>query len=188
MTLKVYSECCVDILFDDSPLGFVLGRTEDGFPIVEDFERRDDGTINYNSLATVTASVVLNGCDDMLATWQFMQWQTSAEIQANYGNKMVALIGPSAKYESANLKALKNISWTASEYAAIEDQLNNLSSIVNYPGSYIISRYMRFAFLAAVNDGADPTDALTGYIDDINYEIERKRIELGLEIGDPPED
>lgn len=35
----------MDVLFDDSPLGFVLGRTEDGFPVVDDFERRDDGTI-----------------------------------------------------------------------------------------------------------------------------------------------
>ena len=142
-------------------------------------------TVNYDSLAGIGATVMLNGCDRPFEAWQFLQWQTSAKIQANYGNKMVALIGPSAKYESANLHALDNLSWTASEIDAINDQLNHLSSIVNYPGSYIINRYMKFAFLAAVNDGADPTDALTGYIDDINYEIERKRIEFGLAIGDP---
>ena len=45
MALKVYSEYCVDVLFDNGPLGFVLGRTEDGFSIISAFEKKDDGTI-----------------------------------------------------------------------------------------------------------------------------------------------
>ncbi len=140
---------------------------------------------NYDSLAGIGATVMLHGCDDVLAAWQFMQWETSAKVQSEYGNRMVALIGPSAKYESANLKALNDLSWTASEKAAIMEQMSSLSSIVNYPGSYIIGRYTKFAFLDVVNDGADPIDAMTGYIDDINAEIERKRLEFNLEIGDP---
>jgi ABC-type glycerol-3-phosphate transport system substrate-binding protein len=148
--------------------------------------RDDDGdgvfndSFNYDSLAGVGATVMLHGCDDVLGAWQFMQWQTSAEIQSNYGNKMVALIGPSAKYESANLNALQDLSWTASEKEAIWEQMEHLDSIVNYPGSYIINRYTKFAFLAAVNDGADAVDALTGYIDAINAEIKRKREEFNL--------
>ncbi len=141
---------------------------------------RADGTFNYDSLAGVGATVMLHGCDNVLAAWQFMQWQTSDSAQSKYGNRMVALVGPSAKYESANLKALNNLSWTASEKEAIKDQMMNLSSIVNYPGSYIIARYLKFAFLDAANDGADPHDALMSYIDAINSEIERKREEFDL--------
>jgi len=142
--------------------------------------RLSDGTVNYNSLAGISATVILHGCDQMLAAWQFAQWQTSASVQANYGNRMVALIGPSAKYEAANINAIRNLSWTATERAAIEDQMAHLSSIVNYPGSYIIARYMKFAFLDAVNDGVDPIDAMTSYIDAINAEITRKREEFDL--------
>ncbi len=141
--------------------------------------------INYDSLAGITATVMLNGCDEpdkMLAAWTFMQWQTSADVQANYGNKMVALIGPSAKYETANINAIKNLSWTADEREAIEDQIQHMSSIVNYPGSYIISRYMKFAFLNAVNDGMDAKDAMNNYIDAINTEIKRKREEFDLPV------
>ena len=150
----------------------------------------EDGMINYNSLANITATVILHGCDKMLSAWQFMQWQSSADVQANYGNRMVALIGPSAKYEAANINAIKNLSWTATERAAIEDQMQHLSSIVNYPGSYIIARYMKFAFLDAVNDGADPNDAMMSYIDAINDEITRKREEFkdsGLKTLGPDE-
>ena len=144
--------------------------------------KRADGTFNYDSLAGISASVILYGCegDELLASWQFLQWQTGENAQAEYGNRMVALIGPSAKYETANLKAIDNLSWTASEKAAIMNQMDHMSSIVNYPGSYIITRYTQFAFLEAVNESADPIDALSGYIDAINSEIARKREEFGL--------
>lgn len=136
--------------------------------------------INYNSLASVNATVLLHGCDNLQAAWAYLQWQTSAEVQAEYGNKMVALIGPSAKYQAANKNAIRNLSWTASERAAIEDQMAHLSSIVNYPGSYIKDRYMKFAFLDAVNDSMPPVDALSAYISAINTEITRKREEFEL--------
>ncbi len=134
--------------------------------------------LHYESLASVGATVILRGCEDMLASWQFVQWSCDADVQASYGNKMVALIGPSAKYETANLRALEDLSWTASEKLAIKDQMNNMCSIVNYPGSYIYSRYMKFAFLDAVNDGANAVESLLSYIDAINSEITRKREEF----------
>ena len=140
------------------------------------------GKFDYSSLAGIGATVLLHGCEDVLSAWQFIQWQTGAKAQADYGNKMVALIGPSAKYESANVKALEDLSWTSSEKEAIREQMSRLYSIVNYPGSYIINRYTKFAFLAAVNDGENAVDALTGYIDAINEEISRKRGEFNLPI------
>jgi hypothetical protein len=95
---------------------------------------------------------------------------------------MVAIMGPSAKYNTANRDALANIPWTAEERVMIEAQFNNLASIPNYPGSYIIGRYTDFAFMAAYNEGADPTQSLHSYIHTINKEITRKRIEFGLEV------
>ncbi len=152
--------------------------------------KRADGTFNYDSLAGISASVILYGCtgDELLASWQFLQWQTGETAQADYGNRMVALIGPSAKYETANIKAIDNLSWTAKERAAIMNQMDHLSSIVNYPGSYIITRYTQFAFLDAVNESADPIDALSGYIEAINTEIARKREEFGLWVPESSDD
>ena len=137
---------------------------------------------NYDSLAGVGATVLLNGCQDstdtLLAAWQFMQWQTSREVQAGYGNAIVALIGPAAKYETANKLAINDLSWTAKEKAAISDQMAHLDAIVNYPGSYIISRYMKFAFLDVYNDGLPANEAMMSYIDAINSELTRKRDEF----------
>ncbi len=141
---------------------------------------KETGEFNYDSLAGVSATVILNGCDELLPAWQFVQWQTGANVQANYANRMVALIGPSAKYESANLEAIKDMSWTANEKAAIMNQMDHLDAIVNYPGSYIIARYMKFAFLDVYNDGMNAHDSMMSYIDAINSEIARKREEFEL--------
>ncbi len=154
-------------------------------PGVETEDEDGNKVINYDSLAGVKATVMLSNCDNKLAGWKFMQWQTSADVQAEYGNQMVAIIGPSAKYEAANVKAINDLSWTSKEKEAIFDQIGNMSSIVNYPGSYIFARYTKFAFLDAVNDGEDPASALQDYIPAINMELTRKRDEFNLKTGDP---
>ncbi len=143
---------------------------------------RSDGTISSVSIAGVNAVVMMNGVDDAAASWRFMKWQVSADVQASYGNSMVALIGPSAKYNTANREALFKMSWTTEEYENLYAQYNNLATIPNYPGAYIIDRYLNFAFLNSYNDGADPVEQLKGYVKTINKEITRKREEFELPV------
>ncbi len=153
---------------------------------------REDGSVYINnvSVATTSAIVMMNGCGseggeagelDKARAWEFMTWHSGARCQVDYSNEMVAIIGPSAKHATANLNALKEMPWTYEEYEQLQKQFNNLASIPNYPGSYIIGRYTNFAFLAAYNDNADPTEELQSYITIINKEISRKREEFGLE-------
>ena len=123
---------------------------------------------------------MLNGVKDKEASWEYMKWFVSADVQASYGNDMVSLIGPSAKYASANMNAIQNLSWNAREYASLSSQFNNLAAIPNYPGSYIFGRYTNFAFLSAYNNNADPIEEMQSYINIINKEISRKREEFGL--------
>ena len=191
-TLTVYATE-IDGLWEFCPLPGSTARDKDDNII---YKENGEPEINYNSLASVTAAVILNGAKkqkeiradgteryvDLEAAWAYLQWQTSADVQAEYGNKMVALIGPSAKYQAANLNAIQNLSWTAGEYTAIRNQMDHMSSIVNYPGSYIMARYMKFAFLEVVEDGTDSTEALSQYIKTMNDEIRRKREEFNLPI------
>lgn len=148
--------------------------------------------LDYTAIVGITSAVITaSGKDRMQDAWQYIKWCTGAKYTADYANRMVALIGPSAKHAGANMDAIENMSWTTAEVAAIKDQMKHLDAIVNYPGYYIIGRYTSFAFLAAVNDGERPVDALRGYIDAINAEITRKREEFGMETLEPgqtPED
>ena len=144
--------------------------------------RMADGTINNCAVSSVNASVMVKGSEDKAdAAWAYLKWFTGPDCQIEYSNEMVAIMGPSAKHNTANIEALASLPWTTDEYSRIKAQFDNLASIPNYPGSYIIDRYLNFAFLAAYNDGEGPAQALLGYVPIINKEISRKRAEFGLE-------
>ena len=143
---------------------------------------QDDGTINNVAISAVTASVIVRGAEDKIDdAWEYIKWFTGSDCQAEYSNEMVALLGPSAKYNTANKDALERLPWTNEELQRIKAQFDNLASVPNYPGRYIIQRYTDFAFLAAYNDNEDPQQAIRNYITAINKEITRKRAEFGLE-------
>ena len=143
---------------------------------------QEDGTINNKAISSVNASVLVRGCEDKKKeAWEYIKWFTGDECQAEYSNEMVALLGPSAKYNTANINALEKLPWTNEEIQRIRAQFNNLASVPNYPGRYIIARYTEFAFLAAYNDNEDPQQAIRSHITAINKEITRKRAEFGLE-------
>ncbi len=141
----------------------------------------ETGKINNCAIAGVTADVIVHGCDREDEAWEFLKWFTGADAQTGYANDMVAIIGDSAKHNTANREALESMPWTTEELVEIRKQYNNLASVPNYPGAYYIGRYTNFAFLAAYNDDADPVASILSYINTINKEINRKRAEFKLE-------
>jgi len=142
------------------------------------------GNINNCSVSGVSAIVMITGCENVKGAWNFMRWHSGADCQEKYSNEMVSILGPSAKHPTANINALESLPWTADEIKQIKLQFNNLASIPNYPGSYIIERYAKFAYMAAINNDADPVEELLSYINTINKEITRKRSEFDLETLD----
>ncbi len=142
---------------------------------------QEDGTINNTADSTIAAVVMIAGIEDEDSAWEFMKWYVGAECQTEYANEMVAIIGDSAKHNTANRLALESMPWTRSEYSEVSKQFENLAAIPNYPGSYYIGRHTNFAFLSAYNDDADPTTEILSYINTINKEITRKREEFNLE-------
>ena len=137
--------------------------------------------INNQTVSSVAASVIVKGCSNETGAWNYIRWFTGANCQQEYSNEMVAIIGPAAKYNTANREALAELPWTTAELKQIQAQFENLASVPNYPGSYILGRYTQFAFLSAYNDNANPSESLMSYITTINKEITRKRKEFGLE-------
>ena len=153
------------------------------YPMPGTIHTNEDGTtyINRQTVSSVAASVIVKGCSDETGAWNFIRWFTGADCQQEYSNEMVAIIGPAAKYNTANREALEELPWTTAELKQIQAQFENLASVPNYPGSYILGRYTQFAFLSAYNDNANPSESLMSYITTINKEITRKRKEFGLE-------
>ena len=143
--------------------------------------------INNTSSAAVSGVVMMSGAKNTEGAWKYIDWITSAEAQTRYGNEYTALLGNSTIHPTANEEAMKNMSWSSSELETLMAQYSNLKATPEYPGSYIVTRYVQFAFLAAYNDAADPVDSMLSNVIYINKEISRKRQEFGLdtlEIGE----
>jgi ABC-type glycerol-3-phosphate transport system substrate-binding protein len=116
------------------------------------------------------------------ASWNYIKWWTSTDIQGLFGNEQVAIIGTAAKYNTANKNAMLSQSWSADERRAIEQQFESLEGTPMTPGNYIVGRNQEFAFLAVYNNGTTPAEAMQSYISDINKELSRKRDEYDLRI------
>jgi len=142
-----------------------------------------DGTINNTAVAGVTGTIMLRGARDRGTTqeaWQFMSWFVSPQNQANYANEITALIGVAARHNTANLIALRDLPWTTNELNSLMSQMNNLTAVPEYPGSYIIARYVGFAFLATYNDNAEPVQEILNRVPTINRELTRRRREFNM--------
>ncbi len=155
-------------------------------PIPGTIRTNEDGTtyIDRSSPCTVSA-VVLMADEDRSDTlrqncWEFMKWWTDAPAQSEYAKQYEAIIGLAAKYNTANVEALGSMPWTNSEKKNLEAAFEQIKGTPEFPGGYIISRYVEFAFLDAYNNGTNPVDAMLDNIIHINNELTRKRGEFGL--------
>lgn len=113
-------------------------------------------------------------------SWAFLQWWISTETQERFGQEQVAIMGTAAKYNTANVDALLGQSWTAQEKKNLEQQFESLKGTPMSPGNYIVARYTNFAFYNVVDDDQVASEAMLGYVDDIDNELSRKRAEYGF--------
>ena len=85
------------------------------------------------------------------------------------------------RFDTANVEALAQLSWTNSEVELLTDQLLAQVEIPVIPASYGVTRNLMNAFREVVNDYENARDTLFWYNKDINDEITRKRQDLGLD-------
>ena len=145
----------------------------------------EEGNINNCSVVTVEGVCLMKGAEDNKEdSWRFLEWFTRASVQEAYSNELVAVVGQSSKNATANTEALSMLPWSAREYRNLKAQFDNTVGITEYPGAYIITRYIDFAFMDVYNKGANASDAMLDYVMNINKEISRKRKEFGFEYID----
>lgn len=142
--------------------------------------RMADGSINRKEGANGTAAMMLNGIKDKQAGYEFMKWWTSAEVQARYGSELEAVMGPAARYDTANIEAFDKLPWSKAETDKLNTQWNSVWDIPQIPGNYYLTRSLTNAFRKVVYSYENPREVLFEYNQDINREIERKRAEFGL--------
>lgn len=113
-------------------------------------------------------------------SWEFLKWWTSADVMAEYGNRIEMAIGPVARYTTANIEAFELLNWTTDESTAIKAQREWIKEYPELVGGYYVSRSIVNAFRNVTNKYTNPREMLFYYNDQINDEIWRKRSEYNL--------
>ena len=140
-----------------------------------------DGSINRSVPAHGLASMIFSNSDNQDAAWTFLKWWTSAEAQLNFGREMESIMGAAARYNTANLEAFNSLSWSAAELLVLNEQRDWIVGTPEVPGGYYVHRHIINASRRVINDNVDTRETLLDFVIVINRELERRRIEFGLE-------
>lgn len=139
---------------------------------------QEDGSIDHQTLAGGSASIILSTSKNPQAALNFLDWWTSTDIQVAYGQEIESILGTASRYATANLEAASRLPWKTEDFKAIEAAWQYATALPEYPGSYIFGRYINFAFLEVVNNGGDPGEQIIDYVKMINDELDRKQDEF----------
>lgn len=140
-----------------------------------------DGSINRTSVGAGQSALIFNKTKNKDGAWEFLKWFTSEEMQAEFGVNIEALMGAAARFDTANIEALKKLPWTKKEQEKLLKQWENVKEVPQVPASYYVFRNVYNAFRNVKFHNTNPREALFIYNREMNKEIKRKRTEFGLE-------
>mgnify|MGYP002344237332 CR=1 FL=1 len=112
--------------------------------------------------------------------WKFMKWWVSTPTQLRFGREMEALLGSSARYATANVEALKQLSWSSRQLEILLASLDSSEGLPEVPGSYYTPRHVTNAVRKIINEKEDPRETMIDYARKVNEELTKKRQEFGL--------
>ncbi len=112
--------------------------------------------------------------------WTFLQWWTDAETQVNFGREMESILGSSARYNTANKRAMPRLGWSDAQLKVLQGQMAWTRGFPEIAGGYSTTRHMTNAIRRVINNKEDARETLLTYTKTINEEIRIKRLEFGL--------
>jgi ABC-type glycerol-3-phosphate transport system substrate-binding protein len=136
--------------------------------------------IRRETVSTGTSTMIMNNSLHKEASWEYLKWWTSTDVQVRFGRELEGILGAAARYPTANVDAMAQLPWTMEEYQKLNAQWDWVRGIPEVPGGYMTGRHLDNAFRLVYNESANPRETLYDYVQIINEEISKKRREFGL--------
>lgn len=144
--------------------------------------KKDDGTID-RTVHTDGLCCVMTTCDNEQTrqnAWKFMKWWVSTDAQVRFGREMESILGASARYQTANQEAIRQLAWSDKQLSVLLEQMTHTKGFPEIAGGYSTTRHITNAIRKVINTKEDPRETLINYARTINEEIRIKRREFGL--------
>ena len=146
---------------------------------------REDGTIDHTAQTDGLCCMMIsqdNNEKTKQSAWEFMKWWVSAEAQARFGREMESILGASARYQTANRDALKQLAWSDKQLKVLQEQMEHTRGFPEIAGGYSTQRHLINAVRKVINTKEDKRETLLNYTRTINEEIRIKRREFNLPV------
>lgn len=111
--------------------------------------------------------------------WEFMSWWSSAEVQAEFGQRLQIMYGDEYIWPTANLEAFARLPYPTAHKEIIMEQAENILEAPRLLASYMLERELSNAFNDIVVNG----DSLRSRIDDVKKTVERETARKLEEFG-----
>ncbi|MBR4576157.1 MAG: extracellular solute-binding protein [Clostridia bacterium] len=146
--------------------------------------RREDGTIDRTCHTGGLCCMMIKTDDEKVRqnAWEFMKWWVSADAQVRFGREMESVLGASARYQTANRDALRQLAWSNSQLEVLQNQMSQTHGFPEIAGGYSTTRHMTNAIRRVITTKEDPRETLLTYARTINEEIKIKRQEFNLPV------
>ncbi len=142
---------------------------------------QEDGTINRTAGAiTDKGDIIMKQSGKPEASWEFLKWWSSAEVQTQFAREVEALMGAEARWNTANKEAFLSLSWSEDDMEVLEEQWAWAQETPTVLGGYFTSRHLTNAWTSVVISGEDVREALEQAVKDINRELRMKQEEYGV--------
>ena len=144
--------------------------------------KKDDGTID-RTVHTDGLCCVMTTCDNEQTrqnAWKFMKWWVSTDAQVRFGREMESILGASARYQTANQEAIRQLAWSDKQLSVLLEQMTHTKGFPEIAGGYSTTRHITNAIRKVINTKEDPRETLMNYARTINEEIRIKRREFDL--------
>ena len=144
--------------------------------------RLEDGTIDRTAQTDGLCCMMIATEDEKVKNnaWEFMKWWVGADAQVRFGREMESILGSSARYQTANKDALRQLAWSKAQLEVLETQMAHTRGFPEIAGGYSTTRHITNAIRRVINTKEDPRETLLTYARTINEEIKIKRREFNL--------
>ncbi|MBQ8072325.1 MAG: extracellular solute-binding protein [Clostridia bacterium] len=141
-----------------------------------------DGTIDRTAQTDGLCCMIVATEDEHVKqnAWEFVKWWVSADAQVRFGREMESVLGASARYQTANRDALRQLAWSSVQLKILEEQMSHTRGFPEIAGGYSTTRHITNAIRRVINTKEDPRETLLNYARTINEEIRIKRREFNL--------
>ncbi|MBR6897051.1 MAG: extracellular solute-binding protein [Lachnospiraceae bacterium] len=111
--------------------------------------------------------------------WKFMDWWSTADVQAEFGQLLQIMYGDEYIWPTANLEAFDMLPFSTSDRQIIREQAQSILEAPRLLGSYMMERELSNAFNDIVVNGETLRSRLDEAVKIVNSETVRKLTEFG---------